>query len=151
MPRTPERIPQVPGAPAGTYPSPTQGLVKKKTQPIRTPKSDAYGHNVQLEAAQKAAPLPDAASAPMAPLPEAQLQAAAAVPFPGSGQGILEQPTQRPTEPIQTGLPTGPGAGPEILHPALQSPVAAVLNAIANATGDRDIANLAGLAAHENA
>ena len=38
---------------------------------------------------------------------------------PGPGElGDPLRPTERPNEPITTGLPFGPGAGPEVLPPA---------------------------------
>lgn len=71
-----------------------------------------YGRAGQQIAAQRAVPLP---SAPPAPAP--QPGTAPAGPPPD-----LFRPTERPNEHVMTGLPVGPGAGPEAL-PLQTSPM----------------------------
>ena len=56
--------------------------------------SQGYGQRAQQEAALEAVPL--------------------AKPNIGPPQALMA-PSQRPNEPVQTGLPVGPGAGPEVL------------------------------------
>lgn len=66
--------------------------------------------------------------------------------LPGS-QGPFDRPSERPDEPLTTGVPVGAGAGPEVLGlPPGPSPTATLvgsLEAMARATGSRDIAQLA--------
>jgi hypothetical protein len=71
--------------------------------------SDYYGQGVELDALKKGAPLaksPDVRGATNTAVRQAAAQAA-----PTS----LYAPTQRPEEPITTGIAMGPGAGPEVL------------------------------------
>lgn len=68
-------------------------------QPVRATKGQEYGKRQQQENAQRALPLSRAALPPGSLTP-------------------LAAPTDRPTEPITTGLPSGPGAGPEALMAA---------------------------------
>lgn len=90
------------------------------TQPVRTAPSAQYGEGAKLQAAQRAMPLPDNSGLP-APAaaggggaPQASPQAAPTGPLPGE-LGALDRPTDRPGEHVSTGLPIGPGAGPEVL------------------------------------
>lgn len=80
----------------------------------------------------------------------AQILAAAGSMAPPSGPG-LSAPTARPDEPVTTGLPIGPGAGPEALAANGQmnrpSPLAMILNTTAQTTGSSVLANLAAAAA----
>lgn len=64
----------------------------------------------------------------------AALQGALGMQPPG-GPGLLG-PSQRPTEPVTHGLPSGPGGGPEVLAGSTGSGLADVLSRIAEATGD---------------
>lgn len=112
---------------------------KAKPQPIQTPAGQAYGVAGEQKAAMQAIPLPDAAMATasggmgQAPVPpqasagpapaqaapapvdpmEAAVQAALAMTPPS---GSISDPTRRPDEPLTQGLPSGPGAGPEVLN-----------------------------------
>lgn len=72
---------------------------------------DTYGQGVEMAAAKAGAPLaktPDVAGARAAEVRAAAAQAQAPV-------TPLYAPTQRPEEPITTGIPMGAGAGPEVL------------------------------------
>lgn len=70
--------------------------------PVQTAPGQAYGMRKQQEDAQRALPI----ATPAAPAPTQ-------VPS-------LADPTTRPNEPVTTGLPMGPGAGPEALGGALE-------------------------------
>ena len=100
--------------------------------------TDVYGEGIDSIEAQKAIPLPDN-TAP-APAPEG----APAIPAQAKLQAALSQaaemtidqgntltaPTNRPGEPVTSGLPVGPGAGPEGLakDPSMPTNVASVTN-----------------------
>ena len=73
---------------------------------------DQYGQGVEMQALKQGAPLAKAQPTPAATPTEVR-QAASA----GLGQGVgLYEPTQRPNEPITTGVDVGPGAGSEVLQ-----------------------------------
>ena len=72
---------------------------------------DTYGQGVEMAAAKAGAPLartPDVAGARASEVRAAAAETQAPV-------TPLYAPTQRPTEPVTTGIPMGAGAGPEIL------------------------------------
>jgi hypothetical protein len=54
----------------------------------------------------------------------------------------LSDPSSRPNEPLTTGLPTGPGAGPEILNVGAPNPVRTALQAMAVAFPNPDVLRL---------
>lgn len=70
------------------------------TQPVQAATGQAYGEAGRQRLAQAAMPLPQGAPADMKP--------------PGS-LGGLTRGTENPNEPITSGLPMGPGPGPEVL------------------------------------
>jgi hypothetical protein len=70
--------------------------------------SIAYGEGVETKAIQSGAPL--AKTADVRPTPMSQINQAAAGPV-----TPLFAPSQRPDEPITTGISMGAGAGPEVL------------------------------------
>jgi hypothetical protein len=92
-------------------------------QPVRTAPGQTYGVATQQAKAQQAMPLP-AGGANAGPLPQSPTpggpggapSSLGAGPMPG-GLGALHAPTDRPSEPITHGLPTGAGGGPEVLTP----------------------------------
>ncbi len=67
-----------------------------------------YGERKQREGQLAAMPHPTSGAAPVAPA-SAGVAPARRTPTP------MDAPTQRPGEPLTTGLPTGPGGGPEAL------------------------------------
>jgi hypothetical protein len=67
-----------------------------------------YGENKELNEVQSMAPLAAASATPTAPAAPIQMPSAE-LPTP------LSAPTQRPQEPVTTGLPFGAGAGTEML------------------------------------
>lgn len=107
-------------------------------QPVQTTPGQVYGKAAAQANAQKVVPLPgpgaqpspDTTMAGAGPQPPASLGQG---PMPGE-LGPLHAPTDRPGEPVTHGLPTGPGAGPEVLQPP--NPLvkaAAVLNNLGSA------------------
>lgn len=83
-------------------------------QPVQVPTGLPYGQAGKLAAAQAEVPLAQA------PEPVADPVAVARdMPFPVGMQ--LNAPTARPAQPITAGLPGGPGPGPEILRPHVET------------------------------
>jgi hypothetical protein len=83
------------------------GKFSKRTDGLTLP-SSAYGEGVETKAIQQGAPLsrtPDVRPASAAGVRDAAM----------SQVTPLFAPTQRPEEPITTGIAMGPGAGPEVL------------------------------------
>jgi hypothetical protein len=73
-------------------------------------KSQSYGDGVAYDAAKSGAPLERAPKSPMlSEAPQVQAEVTTSAPV-----GLFE-PTQRPDEPITTGIDVGAGAGSEIL------------------------------------
>src|SRR5438046_1479609 len=81
------------GQPGKAYPNRTDLM----RQPVRTAPGQPYGQAGQQAAAQRAIPLPQSP-----PLPEVISPHA---------------PTQAPDEHVMTGVPRGPGLGPEAITP----------------------------------
>lgn len=119
---------------------------KASSQPVLTPTGGAYGAASQLASAQKAAPVPQAgptnmptlnggvgggtgtAVTPSTPGPAGDpIGAAQAMEMPAITP--MGAPTQRPGEPVTTGMNGGPGAGP-IAPPNPLIHAAASLNSI---------------------
>ncbi len=82
-----------------------------QTQPVTAVPSRGYGDRATQEAAQGALPLPQTGQVGQAGTPQDTHVR------PGEVTG-LDAPTQRPSEPLSTGAPFGPGGGPEVLGPA---------------------------------
>lgn len=81
-----------------------QGAAGSKGQPVRVAPGQPYGDRQKLVQQQQAAPLATGAvGAPAGAPPGAP---------PGPPGVSAFRPTDRPGEPIQTGIPFGPGAGP---------------------------------------
>lgn len=95
---------------------PGPGPFSVRNDQLRMP-SAGYGEGVETQAIKQGAPLaktPDVRGAQAS-----QVKAAAA----SAPVTSLYAPTERPNEPVTTGIPLGPGAGPEILgQPATQTP-----------------------------
>ena len=126
-------------------------------QPIDPVPGQTYGMGQEQMDLQRQMPAPNVQqpppSRPPAPRPQtpaqAQQQPGAPVPAPGgeldiaalaqhlSGKlGLLEQPSERPNEPITAGLTRGPGPGPEALQVRSGSPTLQTLENLYQATGD---------------
>lgn len=100
--------------PRGGRRSGTPGVAHWNRSDLNTPTSGGqYGDRAATQARLDAVPITPPAPPPMAQQP---LQA----PPP------LDRPTDRPMEPITSGLPTGPGPGPEAIVPSTD-PVAETL------------------------
>lgn len=116
------------GTPGTNYPVRSD----MRSQAVATAPGQAYGAATAQAASQKVVPL---AAAPAPPAPAASPAAAT----PGAGGQPASpppdpyRPTERPGEHVMTGLPVGPGAGPEAL-PIQQSshtdPIAVQLRAL---------------------
>lgn len=108
-------------------------LQQRAPLPVTTGPSQQYGQASTLAAQQKALPI---APQPLPTAPTATPAAAFAGPQPGSFGPAL-RPTEQPAVPVTTGLPFGPGAGPEAntLPPIAPSPLQSGL-AMLNSLGD---------------
>lgn len=104
------------GRPGERYPQRTDLALAPRTAPVKIP-GQGYGEQAAQVRAQQAVP-----SAQPAPIQPPDIM------------GRLNAPTERPDEPFQTGLPTGPGAGPEILglnpQPSVEDDLIANLRAV---------------------
>lgn len=107
-------------------------------QPVKTGPSEQYGQRAAQERAQQAIPLPQRQMA------SPSMVQPAAMPAPID----LFAPTQRPNEPVTSGLPVGPGPGPDPMSmiqpaPAYEpSPTRAMLVELYEATRFPEILDL---------
>ena len=86
-------------------------LRQRTVAPATAPTGLPYGEHQQLVNAQRAIPVgspPVPSAPPSAPTSAAPVVQPGSLPFVG--------PTARPNEPVQAGLPSGPGPGPEALR-----------------------------------
>jgi hypothetical protein len=101
------------------------------------PRGQTYGTGVQQQRALQAVPLSPARSG--SPQPTSQVPAGLQ---PGQIPSLTEG-TARPDEPITSGLPIGPGPGPEAVGMFPQAPTeVSVLRALYQQTRNRDIRKL---------
>lgn len=119
-------------------------------QPPAAPTGMPYGeHGASIEAQRLMPVAAGNAPPPAGPAPAggggdpmlAALQGALGM-APPSGGGLLD-PSQRPSEPVTHGLPSGPGGGPEVLAPTTGTPLHQSLLQIAQTTGDPSVYELA--------
>lgn len=99
------------GLPGKNYSNRSDLQLGPRKQPVQAPSGLPYGERKAVEDAQRAVPV----SAPGVPAPTGGGVSATRWPIPGS-LGPLDRPTERPGEPVTTGLSLGPGAGPEVLE-----------------------------------
>ena len=85
----------------------TDGGPADAKQPMRKVTGMGYGENKEVNELQAQAPMAAAQTMPIMNLPAPQ-------PLPTPTP--LTEPTQRPLEPLTTGMPFGPGAGSEVLN-----------------------------------
>lgn len=91
--------------------------------PIQTAKGQPYGVAAEQKTAQQAipmaptqAPAPKMSAAPTPSAPQGAAPPAIGMPVGPGDRGAFARPTERPTEPVTAGLPTGPGPGPQVLN-----------------------------------
>lgn len=129
------------GARTGTAGTSYTNRTDLQTQAVRNAPSSEYGQGVKLEAAQKALPLPD--SAAMQAQGAAPQQAPGAPVGPAAGSlGSFDRGTERPGEHVSTGLPVGPGGGPEMLGPYSGDDTGAQLRSLYAQYPNQDLADL---------
>ena len=106
-------------------------------QAVQTPTGLPYGEAQQLQQAQQAQPVPQAPTGPPPPVsPQDALSAAKNFQMPNLGD--LHGASQRPNEPINAGLPGGPGAPPD-----QSQGMGAMLSRMASASNSPALAQLA--------
>lgn len=96
------------GQPGKPYPNRSD----LRAQKVSVPPSAEYGQGERLRRSQAAVPMAGAPAVPQAAAGAGPLAA-------GGAPGELPpftRPTERPGEPLTTGIPSGPGAGPEVLR-----------------------------------
>ena len=142
MPRAKKQGGPREGVPGEIYPNRSD---LRDRLPVTTVPGQQYGRAAEQRAAQQRIPMgtpplgvqsPPVAGGGQAV--QAGGQPGGAPPPSGMAPGELKflHPSERPNEPIQHGLPLGPGAGPEALLPApvtAQSNLRDVFEAVANA------------------
>ena len=104
-----------PTAPQNNYAiSATGGSGNSGTQPAKAMTGGQYGENKDMAELQTSAPLNASPTMPMGPVTPSmgRPQMAPA----GTPVVPLDAPTNRPNEPITTGLDSGPGAGSEVMY-----------------------------------
>lgn len=125
------------GARSGTQGTNYTNRTDLNAQPVRVAPSKQYGQGAAQEAAQKIVPLANTAGggapAPM-PMP--------AGPVPGD-HGPFNRPTDMPQQPVTTGLPFGPGPGPEALGMPQRPKVSQTIAQIASMSNDPELLALA--------
>jgi len=111
----------------------------QKPLPAQAATGQQWGKATEQLQAQQAVPMaPPPTATPVAAEPQGPLP-----PLPGE-LTPLTAPSQRPHEPVTSGLPIGAGPGPEILGPVGSSTsVADVLANLARVTNNPDVADLA--------
>lgn len=130
-------------------------LSGQPSQPISPVPGQTYGMGEQQMAMQRTMPAPQQATVPRpaAPQPQQAPQAAQQAADPNQMMaaaaqlrdqtGLLQQPTQRPNEPVTAGLSRGPGAGPEALQVHQGTPAGDLLRLLSRETGQSYFAELA--------
>lgn len=145
------------GSPGTAYPNRTD-LARQPSLPARVATGQTYGKaKSQLDAqrtvpmARPSVPLASSPTAgapgqsfPPPPGPGAPVQS----PIPPGGFGDIHRPTERPFEPVTTGISSGPGAGPEALPPGPSNPttnnnLSSLLAQVAQQTGSAAVRALA--------
>lgn len=127
-----------------------------KAQPVSSIPGQMYGVGVEQQRLQQAMPTPQVqATKPAIPTGQpASPPAQTSAPAPTADMGMLAQamrdkvgllrdPSQRPNEPVTTGLTRGAGAGPEALSGVRQSPLGDTLRELSMVLGDPYFAQLA--------
>lgn len=122
------------GESGGAYQNRTDlAAPQARPQAVQVPTGQAYGDRQASIQQQQAQPLPQDNIDPF----QKALQAASDHPFQPVG---LNEPTQRPSEPITAGLSRGPGVGPEAL--GIRKGISDLLTKIYSESGNDTIAAL---------
>lgn len=116
------------GKPGAKYPNRTDLALSPRTAPVAKIPGQGYGAQAAQTRAQQAVPAGLPPAPPFAPPPTAP-----------NIMARLAAPTERPDEPFHTGLPTGPGPGPEILGLADPAPSAALRRWLLLHPDDEDV------------
>lgn len=105
------------------------------TEPVTAAPNQEYGAAGAQRAAESVIPIGTPTETPTTG-PGPRPASATQKPLPQPGEFPWLDPTNRPDEPVTTGLPSGPGAGPEVMHqaPPLVSDTLASLAASPNAS-----------------
>ena len=103
--------------------------------PISTAPDQPYGEATDQANAQRSVPM---GASPVAPVPVGR-------PLPKPGSLPYISPTERPDEPVTSGIDFGPGPGSEALGSQAPDPQAQLARA-ASMTGSETLSNLAALA-----
>lgn len=125
------------GRPGQAYPQRQDLTAAPRPLPISTVPGQTYGAATEQRAAQQAVPM---ASGPLTAPPVAAPAPTGAPPMPPGEFGAFDRPSERPSEPVTTGLPTGPGAGPEVL--GAMNPTHDELRALYSAFPNEDLREL---------
>lgn len=113
------------GTPGKSYSNRTDlNATSGKPLPVQTAPSTEYGQAIASARSQAAVPM--APQAPPPPLPGAGGGGGAA-PTPPGGFGDPLRPTEQPDVHVMSGLPVGPGPGPEALSMNAPDPTLTVL------------------------
>jgi hypothetical protein len=101
------------------------GALSQRTdvQPMSVPTGMPYGQAGAMAQAEQAAPMAGTPGLPAAAV-QAIAGAAPGGPPPPSPPPTLDQPTQRPNEPVTAGAASGPGPGPAVLNATPGAPQA---------------------------
>jgi len=112
-----------------------------RAQPVAAGPSKQYGERAAQERSQRQLPLAGGAAIPSGPEGGPPSAPGPEGPFPGELGGLADA-TNRPGEPITTGLPVGAGAGPEALGMNPGENVKAELRALFRANPIPELADL---------
>ena len=142
MPRTRQHQRHLQAGPSPRYGDGEAISDAVKTIPDKHAADDAEITKSIAAARQRAAQLQP--QAPPGPPPNPMDVGAAAASVLPPVTGRLNAPTARPGVPVTTGLPMGPGAGPEALGPVMAASAAnPIWQSLASATGDPYFTELA--------
>ena len=126
-------------------------------QPIGAVAGQEYGMGVAQMDLQRQLPAPNVQASPSPASPQAAavspqtapgvpeqlaLDPMAAAAAMQGGPGLFQMP-RTSTRPLTEGLPSGPGAGPEIMGPSAASPLARTMQLLSERTGDPFFTDLA--------
>lgn len=149
MPRTAKRNPAAPSSMPATSPGQDYGVAgEQRAAMAQMPLAEAAGTQVPMNQAQPPSPLP----AVQAEAPAVDPETLALMMDPPPEGGALALDSAFPDEPLTAGMSIGEGPGPEAVallgnQSRRAGPVAATLAAIAQATGDPALRQLADRAA----